>query len=45
MDHGALVVVLPDDASRLLRVSVHEVQAYRDWLANQTAAPKGASSN
>lgn len=30
----------PDDAHGLLRVSVHQVQAYRDWLAGRTAAPK-----
>jgi integrase len=30
----------PDQATDLLRVSVHQVQAYRDWLVGQAAAPK-----
>jgi site-specific recombinase XerD len=30
----------PVDAHKLLRVSVHQVQAYRNWLASRTAAPK-----
>ncbi|MFO0809002.1 MAG: tyrosine-type recombinase/integrase [Gemmataceae bacterium] len=30
----------PDRASELLRVSVQTVQAYRDWLVDQRAAPK-----
>ncbi len=37
---GFLVLKWPADASLLLRVSVHQVQAYRHWLADRTAAPK-----
>jgi len=37
---GFLRLTWPGDASRLLLVSVHEVQAYRDWLTSEEAAPK-----
>jgi site-specific recombinase XerD len=37
---GFLGLAWPDDADKLLRISVHQVQAYRNWLAGQTAAPK-----
>jgi len=30
----------PDDASKLLQISVQTVQAYRDWLVAKDAAPK-----
>ncbi|HTU21036.1 MAG TPA: tyrosine-type recombinase/integrase [Gemmataceae bacterium] len=37
---GFLGLHWPAEADKLLRVSVHQVQAYRDWLAGQNAAPK-----
>src|SRR5437868_1817710 len=30
----------PEEAQELLRVSVHQAQEYRDWLAGNGAAPK-----
>jgi integrase/recombinase XerC len=35
-----LAICWPDEAQQLLRVSVHQAQEYRDWLASQGAAPK-----
>jgi integrase/recombinase XerC len=37
---GYLGLQWPAKAHELLRVSVHEVQAYRDWLVGNGAAPK-----
>src|SRR5581483_1995799 len=37
---GFLGLCWPDEADMLLRVSVHQVQEYRDRLAGQNAAPK-----
>jgi site-specific recombinase XerD len=37
---GFLGLHWPGDAHQLLRVSVHQVQRYRDWLVSEKAAPK-----
>jgi integrase/recombinase XerC len=37
---GFLRLPWPEQAPELLRVSVHQTQAYRQWLAGQGAAPK-----
>jgi site-specific recombinase XerD len=37
---GFLGLSWPEKAHELLRVSVHQVQDYRDWLTGQGAAPK-----